>query len=127
MSDTTVTVLPSEKDSQDAYFKDDGPSNSSLDRRNSATQAEVQNDPDPNHEYLSGIKLVSVLVAVVLPYFLVMLDSSIISTAAPQITSTFDSLRDVGWYGAAYQLTSSASQPLSGKIYTKFNLKVRAT
>lgn len=112
MSDGTTTAMSSEKDSQDAHPKDDGHSTA------------VQSGPDPNHEYLSGLKLVAVLAAVVLPYFLVMLDASIVSTAAPQITTTFNSLLDVGWYGAAYELTSSASQPLSGKIYTKFSLKV---
>lgn len=115
--------MSSEKGSQDAYSKDDGPSHQSTSDRSSATQA-VQSGADPNHEYLSGLKLVAVLAAVVLPYFLVMLDASIVSTAAPQITTTFNSLLDVGWYGAAYELTSSASQPLSGKIYTKFSLKV---
>jgi hypothetical protein len=112
MSQGTTTAISSEKHSQDASSKEDGPS------------VAVQSSPDPNHEYLSGLKLVAVLAAVVLPYFLVMLDASIVSTAAPQITTTFNSLLDVGWYGAAYELTSSASQPLSGKIYTKFSLKV---
>lgn len=111
MSQGTTTAISSEKHSQDASSKDDGP------------PVAVQSSPDPNHEYLSGLKLVAVLAAVVLPYFLVMLDASIVSTAAPQITTTFNSLLDVGWYGAAYELTSSASQPLSGKIYTKFSLK----
>ncbi|KAF2194356.1 MFS general substrate transporter [Zopfia rhizophila CBS 207.26] len=52
-----------------------------------------------------------------------MLDSSIISTAIPQITDEFNSLLDVGWYGSAYQLASSAFVPLAGKIYTLFPIK----
>ncbi|KAH7323910.1 putative MFS transporter [Rhexocercosporidium sp. MPI-PUGE-AT-0058] len=55
--------------------------------------------------------------------FLVLLDVSIIATAIPQITSEFQSLLDVGWYGSAYQLTSSAFQPFSGKIYAHFSTK----
>jgi MFS family permease len=43
--------------------------------------------------------------------------------ATPKITSDFHSLDNVGWYGAAYQLTASTLQPLTGKIYTNFNLK----
>jgi hypothetical protein len=86
-------------------------------------QATADGGQENQHGYLSGMKLLAVLVAMVIPYFLVMLDAAINSTAAPQITSDFDSLLDVGWYGAAYQVTSSASQPLSGKVYTKFNLK----
>lgn len=45
--------------------------------------------------------------------------------AIPQITSDFHRLEDVGWYVAAYQLSSSTVQPLTGKIYTYFNTKVR--
>lgn len=74
--------------------------------------------------YVAGFKLVCIIVPTTLAYFLVMLDGSIISTAIPQITSTFpDSLLDVGWYGSAYQLASSAIQPLSGKVYMYFNTK----
>lgn len=79
--------------------------------------------PEAKPEYLSGFKLAGVLVSVTLVYFLVMLDAAIISTAIPQITTTFNSILDIGWYGSAYQLTSAASQPLSGKIYTHFNIK----
>ena len=43
--------------------------------------------------------------------------------AVPQITNDFQSLADVGWYGAAYQLASAALQPLTGKIYVNFKNK----
>jgi len=66
---------------------------------------------------ISGLKRALIILPVTLVYFLVMLDSSIISTAIPQITDEFDSLLDVGWYGSAYQLASSAFVPLAGKIY----------
>ncbi|KAJ3958261.1 hypothetical protein N0V92_005138 [Colletotrichum tropicale] len=56
-------------------------------------------------------------------YFLLFLDLAIVSTATPAITSRFNSLIDVGWYGGAYQLGSSALQPLSGKIYQHFSAK----
>ncbi|KAH8655792.1 putative MFS transporter [Xylariales sp. PMI_506] len=75
------------------------------------------------NEYLSGAKLFLVIVPVTLNYFLVMLDGSIIATAIPQITSDFNSLLDVGWYGSAYQIACSASQPMAGRIYTNFNIK----
>lgn len=45
------------------------------------------------------------------------------ATAIPKITSVFDSLDDVGWYGSAYLLTTTALQPTFGKIYTFFNVK----
>ena len=40
-----------------------------------------------------------------------------------RITEEFHSLDDIGWYASAHQLSSAALQPLTGKIYTKFNLK----
>jgi hypothetical protein len=79
---------------------------------------------DPQQPAVSGLKRALIIVPATLVYFLVMLDSSIISTAIPQITDEFDSLLDVGWYGSAYQLASSAFVPLAGKIYTYFSTKV---
>ncbi|KAI1097906.1 putative MFS transporter [Jackrogersella minutella] len=76
-----------------------------------------------SHEYVTGSKLVSILVAVTLAYFLAMLDTSIVATAIPRITTEFHSLSDVGWYGSAYQLASCSLQPLSGRIYTNFSTK----
>ena len=77
------------------------------------------------HEYPEGFRLTFILTAVVLAYFLVYLDLAIMSTATPSITSEFDALVDIGWYGGAYQLASAAFQPLSGKIYTYFSIKAR--
>ena len=39
------------------------------------------------------------------------------------ITSDFNSLADVGWYGAAYLVTSATFQPLNGKLYVNFDTK----
>ncbi|KAL3431033.1 hypothetical protein BDV09DRAFT_199085 [Aspergillus tetrazonus] len=64
-----------------------------------------------------------IILPTTLVYFLLMLDGSIIFVAIPAIPAIiteFDSLLDIGWYGGAYQLASSAFQPLSGKIYTCF-------
>ncbi|KAJ5382596.1 hypothetical protein N7517_000507 [Penicillium concentricum] len=71
----------------------------------------------------SGIALWSILGPVTIAYFLVFLDMCVVSTATPAITQRFNSLVDVGWYGGAYQLGSSALQPLTGKIYSHFNIK----
>ncbi|KAI1377957.1 hypothetical protein F4677DRAFT_31490 [Hypoxylon crocopeplum] len=57
-------------------------------------------------EYVTGIRLVLVLAAITIVYFLIMLDNTIIATAIPYITDEFHSLLDVGWYGSAYQLSS---------------------
>lgn len=45
------------------------------------------------------------------------------ATAIPSITSEFNTLNDVGWYGSAYLLSGSALQPTYGKIYTYFHVK----
>src|SRR5277367_673610 len=50
-------------------------------------------------------------------------DNTIIATAIPKITSIFNSLGDMGWYGSSYLLTTTALQPSFGRIYTYFNVK----
>ncbi|KAG4255615.1 hypothetical protein LB506_005868 [Fusarium annulatum] len=73
--------------------------------------------------YVEGLPLLLVMGAVSIASFLVLLDTSIIATAIPQITSDFHSLKDISWYGSAYQLSSAVIQPLVGKLYTQFSLK----
>jgi MFS family permease len=51
-------------------------------------------------------------------------DNTIIATAIPKITSIFNSLGDVGWYGSAYLLTTTALQPSFGRIYTYFDVRI---
>ncbi|KAI1126002.1 major facilitator superfamily domain-containing protein [Nemania abortiva] len=74
-------------------------------------------------QYITGLKLGLVIVSLVLACFLLLLDTSIVSTAIPKITDEFHSLADVGWYGSAYTLGSAALQPLTGKVYHNFSLK----
>lgn len=74
-------------------------------------------------QYLHGIVLVFLVVALCLVTFMVGLDQMIIATAIPKITTDFHSLDDVGWYGSAYLLTTTSLQPSYGKIYTFFNVK----
>ena len=78
---------------------------------------------EEDKEWVSGIKLLTIMIAVTIACFLMLLDVSIVSTAIPYITNEFHSLDDVGWYGSAYQLASAALQPLTGRVYTYFNLK----
>ncbi|TQS34090.1 hypothetical protein Golomagni_05539 [Golovinomyces magnicellulatus] len=87
-----------------------------------ATQPEDQ--PDKEIEYIHGLKLASVMLALTLATFLMLLDVSILVTAIPRITTQFHSLPDVGWYGAAYNLASAALQPVAGKLYTHLPVKL---
>ena len=64
-------------------------------------EPQVESPPAKNEEeesYLTGLTLLSVLVSLVLVIFLMMLDTSIVATAIPRITTQFHSLDDVGWY-----------------------------
>ncbi|ORY70977.1 efflux pump protein [Pseudomassariella vexata] len=74
-------------------------------------------------EYITGLKLWLVVGSLSMICFLLFLDLSIISTAIPRITSEFHSLPDVGWYSGVYQLANAALQPLTGKLYSRLNLK----
>ncbi|KUJ12632.1 MFS multidrug transporter [Mollisia scopiformis] len=78
-------------------------------------------DADP--EYIKGLKLAIVIGVVALASFTMLLDTSIVVTAIPRITSDFHSLDDVGWYGSAYLLSNSSLQPLTGKFYRQFSSK----
>ncbi|KAK1750387.1 major facilitator superfamily domain-containing protein [Echria macrotheca] len=80
-------------------------------------------DTAEEFEYISGMRLFLVMGSITLVGFLMLLDMSIISTAIPRITTEFKSIQDVGWYGSAYNLSSAALQPLTGKIYTYFKAK----
>lgn len=55
---------------------------------------------DGKREYPTGITRALILGPVTLTYFLFFLDLAVLSTATPAITSQFNSLVDVGWYGS---------------------------
>jgi hypothetical protein len=74
--------------------------------------------------YPSGARVVLILAALCMSVFLVALDQTIISTAIPKITDQFDSINDIGWYGSAYLLTTTALQPTFGRIYTIFSVSL---
>lgn len=81
------------------------------------------NEPsDDGAEYPHGFKLISLITALCLAIFLVALDQTIIATAIPRITDHFNSINDIGWYGSAYFLTSTALQPTFGRIYKVFSV-----
>ncbi|KAH8804570.1 major facilitator superfamily domain-containing protein [Xylogone sp. PMI_703] len=72
---------------------------------------------------LTGLRLALVIVGLVLAIFLMSLDSSIIATAIPRITSQFNSTGDIGWYGSAYSFAMCALQPIAGKLFASFAIK----
>ncbi|KAF7553869.1 hypothetical protein G7Z17_g3328 [Cylindrodendrum hubeiense] len=68
------------------------------------TEKSSESSDEDNVERVAGVKLIVLMTSLTLACFLVLLDSSILSTAIPRITDTFHSLSDIGWYGSAYQL-----------------------
>ncbi|CAG9962919.1 unnamed protein product [Clonostachys byssicola] len=81
----------------------------------------TQETPDP--QFLSGLRLASVMVGLMLSVFCLGLDRSILATAIPKITTEFNSLNDIAWYGSAYLISTCCFQLMFGKLYATFPLK----
>ncbi|KAF2235245.1 MFS general substrate transporter [Viridothelium virens] len=94
-----------------------------LSQQNFTEPQEDQPSESPDKVYPSTTKLIFIEIGLALAVFLYGLDGTIITTAIPRITDAFGALEDVGWYGAAYYLTSSAFQLLFGKMYTILSVK----
>ncbi|OTB09513.1 hypothetical protein M426DRAFT_70740 [Hypoxylon sp. CI-4A] len=77
-----------------------------------------------SRKYPSGPKLYLVILSLCLAVFLVALDQTIIAPALGAITGEYGSVSDIGWYGSSYLLTSTALQPLYGKVYRIFDIKL---
>ncbi|KAK8047385.1 hypothetical protein PG996_015449 [Apiospora saccharicola] len=91
-----------------------------------AVQEQDGNDPftlADSIEYPSMWKAMLIVSGLFMGVFLVALDQTIIGTAIPKITDEFKTIQDVGWYGSAYFLTSTALQPSYGRIYVSFDSK----
>jgi MFS family permease len=73
--------------------------------------------------YPKGPKLILIITSLCLSTFLVALDQTIIAPALGAITADFASVKDIGWYGAAYLLTTTALQPTYGALYRMFSVK----
>ena len=80
--------------------------------------------PDSPQVYLSGWRLVVVIACLFFGALLMALDTNILNTAIPKISTEFHSLEDVAWYGTAYLLTITAFQPIYGSLYKYFTTDV---
>jgi MFS family permease len=96
-------------------------------------------------DYPKGFKFVLITISLMLAIFIMALDTSIIgrstiyyelksfntventhillATAVPNITSSFHSIDDIGWYSSAYLLPLMSLQPTFGKIYSYYRVK----
>ena len=86
-------------------------------------EVDAEDQEEDTSTHVHGIKLITLIIALDLAVFLVALDQTIIATAIPKITDRFNSINDIGWYGSAYFLTSTALQPTFGRIYKFFHIK----
>ncbi|KAL3432238.1 MFS general substrate transporter [Aspergillus tetrazonus] len=88
-------------------------------QKSTSSVAGAVQDPttDDTRNLPSKIQLTLIIVSLCLAVFCQALDTTIIATAIPRITDEFDSLGDVGWYGAAYLLANCASLLSYGKLY----------
>ncbi|KAL8725327.1 MAG: hypothetical protein Q9166_007433 [cf. Caloplaca sp. 2 TL-2023] len=84
------------------------------------------NDTAPVHstQYPGGWRLAAIMTSLCLGTLVVAIDNTIIGVAIPKISTVFDALDDVGWYGSAYLLTVTALQPTFGNIYKYFDIKI---
>uniref|UniRef100_V5F1K9 Major facilitator superfamily (MFS) profile domain-containing protein n=2 Tax=Kalmanozyma brasiliensis (strain GHG001) TaxID=1365824 RepID=V5F1K9_KALBG len=74
-------------------------------------------EPKGEEEGLSKFRTALILTMSIMQMFLVALDKTIIGVALPSISSEFQSLGDIGWYGSAYMMTTAALQLVWGRIY----------
>ncbi|KAK2016427.1 MFS general substrate transporter [Colletotrichum eremochloae] len=75
-------------------------------------------------EFPTGFALVMIVSAVIMTFFLVSLDMTIVATAIPKITDDFHGLSDVSWYSSAFFMTTAGFQSTWGKAYKYFPIKI---
>jgi MFS family permease len=73
--------------------------------------------------YPKGVRLALIMVSLMLGTALMALDATIISVATPKISTQFQALDDVGWYGASYSMLLTAFTPIASNFYKYFNPK----
>ena len=94
------------------------PAQTSVDSTVDTTQDDLADS-----KYPRGVRLVLITVGLILSIFIAALDSTIIATAIPSITTQFGGISDIAWYGSSYSITNAAFQSPWGKAYQYFSLK----
>lgn len=90
----------------------------------SGLPGEQTNNESEASESTSNLQLSLLVASLFCGTFVMALDATIIGTAVPSITTDFNSLDDISWYGSGYLLTITAFQPTLGKVYRYFNVKL---
>ncbi|KAJ1844376.1 hypothetical protein LPJ73_005191, partial [Coemansia sp. RSA 2703] len=102
------------RDVKDTVSAKDSDANSSgggkeEDRQNVGAQAKI-----------TGFKRIVVFVSLALTMLLASLDLTIVTTAIPKISEQFHALNEATWIATAYMLTTTALQPLYGRLSDTF-------
>ena len=79
---------------------------------------------ESTEQYPTGWRIAIITGSLCLGTLLIAIDNTILAVAIPKITTVFNSLDDVGWYGSAYLLSITALQPTFGNIYKYFDVKI---
>lgn len=82
------------------------------------------NKETQGNETIGNLQLCLLVASLFCGTFVMALDATIIGTAVPSITTDFNSLDDIAWYGSGYLLTITAFQPSLGKLYRYVNVKL---
>ncbi|KAK9416944.1 putative Major facilitator superfamily (MFS) profile domain-containing protein [Seiridium unicorne] len=77
----------------------------------------------PSDSVTSNLQVVLLLGGLFCGVFVMALDATIIGTVVPIISTEFNALDDIAWYGSGYLLTITALQPTFGKLYRIVNVK----
>ncbi|KAF9888974.1 hypothetical protein FE257_008144 [Aspergillus nanangensis] len=124
-SDPALYLLPSVDSSRPGGAST--PSISSIYDEESHSDTESESGrpfEDVGSQHLTGLLLNALVAGLTMAAFLLMIDSTILVTAIPTITTYFNSLADVGWYGSSYLLATCTLQMLFGKVYMFYNSKI---
>ncbi|KAJ3536070.1 hypothetical protein NM208_g6878 [Fusarium decemcellulare] len=98
--------------------------NSSEDAGSKETVPQTETGDVPTtHQYATPRELALLSTVFTVATFMIAIDGSILATAIPKITSDFERLDDVPWYGSAYLLTEMAFQPTFGRLYSLFSAR----
>ncbi len=110
-SPETSTPEHKDEDSNDLFTRSSTPQDLDLGsdaKQGAETQGKATTTFPPAQieepEWAHGFQLFTILATLSLVCFLMLLDGTIVVAAVPRITDDFNSLKDIGWYGAAYQL-----------------------
>lgn len=80
-------------------------------------------EAEDESRYPTGAKLNLILLSIGLVLILSGMDASIVAIAVPAMTDHWHTVKDVGWYSAAYRLCMCSFQFMFGKLYKLFSVK----